>query len=205
MKRRKFLTITTGAVGGALACGEVGAARPRAHDPTEFYGVLVDTSVPVSIFGSWRGGSLPFVIPDGATLSIDPGVRLALDGAAVVQLGLGARISVEGELSVVSNSLLTSLFDDEAAGDTNRDGSATAPSKGDWNGIDVQTGGLVSFTSTELRHATDGLRVLSGGGVVMVDSEIHQTTGRGLALGTHHADGCSNCAAGERQHHNHRR
>ena len=152
-----------------------------------FDGILIDTSSPVTGFGSWAAGGLPWVVPAGETLRVDAGARLAIDGDAVLQFGSSAGLEVTGTFTASGNGagdvILTSLLDDTAVGDTNRDGGASAPGKGDWRGIDVQDGGLVSFTSVELRHADDGLRVFPGGATVLFDAEIHSNAGHGLALG----------------------
>jgi hypothetical protein len=160
----------------------VEAARNRSID-----GVWIDTNDPVTGFGSWMNGGLPWVVPDGDILRVESGAVLGLDGGAVLQFGTGSGLAVSGTLTASGNGggdvIFTSLLDDEAMGDTNRDGELSSPSKGDWRGIDVEDGGVASFTSIELRHADDGLRVFPGGGVVLLDAEIHSTAGRGLALG----------------------
>ena len=124
---------------------------------------------------------------DGAVLRISSGANLGLDGDALVQFGKGSGLEVAGRLTAsgnrAGNVIFTSLVDDAAAGDTNRDGDHSSPSKGDWRGIDVESGGFVSFTSVELRHGDDGMRVFPGGGTVLFETEIHANSGRGLSLG----------------------
>ena len=81
-------------------------------------------------------------VPNGATLTIEPG--------AIVKFGrhLGITVQAGGQLvaqgTVAEPIQFTSLVDDTAGGDTNRDGSATAPAAGDWRWIYFD-GGAGSF------------------------------------------------------------
>lgn len=153
----------------------------------ELDGMLVDTAAPVTTFGTWTAAGMPYVFPAGATLRIDAGAKLGLEGGAVLKFGLGAGVEVAGDFSGgntgTAGALLTSLADDAALGDTNRDGAASPPGKGDWNGLAVVDGGVLSFTGAELRLADDGVIVDPGGRVVLYGSEIHSNQGRGVGVG----------------------
>jgi len=89
------------------------------------------------ISGTWRNTDMPYVltrrvaIAEGATLTIDPG--------AVVKFGDDAYFDVYGAFRAVGAPdhpvIFTSLKDDTVLGDTNGDGSSSAPSPGDWTMI----------------------------------------------------------------------
>jgi protocatechuate 3,4-dioxygenase beta subunit len=91
-------------------------------------------------FAYHLGGDL--TIPSGVTLTVEPG--------AVVKLGPKKGITVQAGGTLVAHGTLarpitfTSLTDDSAGGDTNGDGSATAPAPGDWRWIKID-GGTASF------------------------------------------------------------
>jgi parallel beta-helix repeat protein len=83
---------------------------------------------------------LVYVIPDGMlsfdlnNVSIEPGVILKLDGLGIdVDSGL---LDINGTRDMPV--IITSLKDDEFGGDTNGDGDASVPEKGDWNGIRIR-------------------------------------------------------------------
>lgn len=85
-----------------------------------------------------------------STLTIEPG--------AVIKLS-GARISVSNSGKILANGtstehiVFTSLFDDSYCGDTNNDGTATTPNKGDWTSLYLNGGTAHSFKYCDFLYA----------------------------------------------------
>ena len=80
-------------------------------------------------------------------------MTLTIDASVVIKAGSpGIGMRVDGELiangTAVSPVVFTSLQDDSFGGDTNGDGSATSPARGDWLGI----GAFNASTATQLDH-----------------------------------------------------
>jgi hypothetical protein len=72
-----------------------------------------------------------------------------------------------GTLNLLSTDsqpvIFTSIKDDSAAGDTNRDGTTTRPAKGDWG--EVRLAASNTFHNSVVRYATKGLHIYFDGAV----------------------------------------
>jgi hypothetical protein len=89
----------------------------------------------------WVKENSPYVV-DGTT--VVPGVTLTINPGVVVKFSNGGFFKINGKLMASGTSaepiIFTSFADDEAAGDTNGDGDATAPAPGDWWSIFIGFG-----------------------------------------------------------------
>lgn len=86
-----------------------------------------------------------------ATLVLNPGVVAKLTtGDGISVYGPGGTLDARGTAD--QKVVLTSEKDDSAGGDTNGDGSQTAPARGDWDRIYVSGGGKVLLDHTRVLY-----------------------------------------------------
>lgn len=94
------------------------------------------------------------------SLTLTEGSSLSLPAGAVVKMGDGLELDVDGTLECPGTSLqpivFTSVKDDGIAGDTNKDGAATTPAPGEWDGLVFEDGsGASVLESVLLRYGGD--------------------------------------------------
>ncbi|WP_460985749.1 DUF6531 domain-containing protein, partial [Sinomonas halotolerans] len=109
----------------------------------------VISSLTLSADTTWTTAGSPYWVQN--RLTVGAGVRLTIEPGVVVKIGNPAdafgRIDVKGQLvargTPAAPIVITSHRDDSVAGDTNGDGGATAPARGDWYHIYFTTDATV--------------------------------------------------------------
>jgi RHS repeat-associated protein len=124
---------------------------------------------------TWTAAGSPYKANCGIT--IPAGVTVTLQEGAFIKLG--SYITVSGMLRTQGTStnpvIFTSAKDDSVGGDTNGDGNASSPVKGDWDGIMVQSGGRLEMTHAHVRYGgrdfsgVNGAVELSSGSSAVLD------------------------------------
>lgn len=99
---------------------------------------------------TWVAGNVYMVngsLTIKSVLTIQPGVIVKLSGNDVngsFDVQSGGRVIANG--TAANRIVFTSKYDDSYCGDSNGDGAATTPAKGDWNDIELDGGANSSFT-----------------------------------------------------------
>ena len=159
---------TAALVAGLCALANVPAQIVPCPPPTAL-GVrcIRDNVSDSTISGGLAGGVWhvigPLDVPVGETLTVTPGT--------IVKIATGFPIRVRGTLRVGTGAIFTSIHDDSFAGDTNGNGNATSPRRGDWHP-------LFGFTGSTLD--IDGAEMVWGSGIVLNQAagQIRNTTVR---------------------------
>lgn len=99
---------------------------------------------------TWTAGNVYMVngsLTIRSVLTIQPGVIVKLSGNDVngsFDVQSGGKVIANG--TATSRIVFTSVYDDSYCGDSNGDGAATTPAKGDWNDIELDGGTNSSFS-----------------------------------------------------------
>jgi RHS repeat-associated protein len=127
----------------------------------------LDVSGDISANTTWALADSPIVVSGTvnvvapAVLTIEPGVVVKFEAAATLVVREGATMTAVGTSS--DRIVFTSMKDDAAGGDTNGDGSATAPAAGDWGDLSypgwksgsIVTPSLGSLQFADVRYGDD--------------------------------------------------
>lgn len=123
---------------------------------------------------TWTSDNV-YVIPTYTV--VQPGVQLIIQPGTIIKFQSNAYLNIKGTLEASgtsnNNIVFTSYKDDEYGGDTNGDGTASTPSKGDWQFIKSDVGGTINCTYNRIRYGGKYYSMIySYGGAVNVDHSI---------------------------------
>jgi len=153
---------------------------PPTHAATNVSGTIFEDT-------EWTVADSPYVlyntmVASGVTLTIDPGVVVKFAGNA----SLTVNGSIHADGTATDSVHFTSIKDDMAGGDTNGDGTATAPAPGDWDGILLGwngTAGENRFLYTDINYGGGscwgchlaGIYVIGNGNTLISNAHIHNS------------------------------
>ena len=127
-------------------------------------------------------------VVSGNTLTLEPGVVVKF-ATATSSLTINGTLNAIGAAATedetsVNEIYLTSFLDDAvpSEGDTNNDGTSTAPAAGDWKGVMIGAGGVANFEYVTIRYggalSGTGALIRNNGGTLSLSTTTlaHGTT-----------------------------
>lgn len=170
---------------------------PAGETPNAQDGIFLAQGATAAGETVWGATARPYVIsapgPAGdvfvggaSTLRILPGVTVKLDGPRTNLIVLG-ELAAEG--TAANPVAFTSFRDDTRGGDTNGDGAATSPARGDWDSIDLGRYSRSVFTHAEIVYGgslaavSDGALVaLAGSRAQLVSTRVQASAANGIMI-----------------------
>lgn len=156
IRAAKWLSISLGLV--LIACNKNNPEpEPIVPEPTGCNVVQVNPNsigVTISTPTTWTAGNV-YVVTNQVTitsvLTIEPGAIIKLDVDGQLEVINSGKITANGTAS--QHITFTSVKDDSYCGDSNGDGTATSPQKGDWLNIYLNGGNNNSFVYCDVLYA----------------------------------------------------
>jgi len=146
---------------------------------TNFCGVI-------SVNTTWNASGSPYLAYN-CDITITQGVKLTLDPGAILKILTGTVYNygtLVGNGTAAEPAVITSWKDDAYGGDSNGDGGATAPAKGDWNTILVTGTGSISLNHTIVQYGGTGVGLIStigrGGPITVTNSTLAYSKRMGI-------------------------
>jgi hypothetical protein len=160
--------------GGTLAAGTVATLPKRGAT----VGANPITNVTYVLFGA-------LTINSGASLTVDPGVVIKPTSSHVITVA--GQLVMNGTAAAGDTITITSISDDNFGqpGDTNNNGSITAPNRGDWGRIVYAAGATGSIQRCRLKFGSNngaqGMVEMSNNSIA-VSNTLLSDAGHGLAM-----------------------
>ncbi|NLF38299.1 carboxypeptidase regulatory-like domain-containing protein [bacterium] len=128
---------------------------------------------------TWLGGYLHRItgdvtVPDGSTLTIEPGAVVKFDSLKNLVVNAGGTLAARG--TAAQPIVFTSVNDDSIGGDTNGDGAQSAPAPGDWATIFIN-GGAGHFDHVSILYGAG-----TGGGYAWGAGALRTSGGAVLSM-----------------------
>jgi hypothetical protein len=118
-------------------------------------------------------------------VTVKPGVTLTIEPGAVVKPQFTG-LTIEGTLDARGTAskpiVITSFLDDSVGGDTNGDGSASAPATNQLGRISIAPTGTANLEQAEIRYGVEREILVDGGTLTMTDVHVRDASGVGLRI-----------------------
>ena len=162
IKTTYYWKVVAGDNHGATTEGPLWTFETLGHAPTILSNITYTADTTLT------KGNGPYIVK--GRLTVNQGITLTIEPGTLLKFENGASLAINGTLIAQGNAgneiILTSSKDDRYGGDTNGDGNATSPSRGDWGHLLFRSGS----SSSILDHVIMKFGGYGGSGSLYIDS-----------------------------------